>query len=224
MFVLNLKSAHWPPQTIYHHRERPCCFLVTILLAVLGSGCESRVKLIVHNCFQGVFQNILLVQNGALPFTFPQMLSMFSETYQGFKFMPLVTFSHVLFFLVIVLYGTDSEISTPMKIICFHILALINKAAMNIGVHVSFLINGFFPRYIPRRGLLRHSFIFLVFWEPSILFAQWLHQFTFPPTVFEVSLFSTSSPTFVICLLDGSHSDGFEMIAHCDFSLHLSGG
>ena len=145
MFVLNLKSAHWPPNTIYHHRERPCCFLVTILLAVLGFGCESRVKLIVQNCFHGVFQNILLVQNGALPFTFPQMLSMFSETYQGFKFMPLVTFSHVLFFLVIVLYGTDSEISMPMKITCFQILALVNKALWTLGCMYLFKLMVFFP-------------------------------------------------------------------------------
>ena len=28
-------------------------------------------------------------------------------------------------------------------------------------------------------------------------FSQWLHQFTFPPTVHKGSLFSTSSPTFV---------------------------
>ena len=224
MFVLNLKSAHWPPHTIYHHRERPCCFLVTILLAVLGFGCESRVKLIVQNCFHGVFQNILLVQNGALPFTFPQMLSMFSETYQGFKFMPLVTFSHVLFFLVIVLYGTDSEISMPMKITCFQILALVNKALWTLGCMYLFKLMVFFPGIYQEEDCCVIVLYFWFFWEPSILFAQWLHQFTFPPTVFEVSLFSTSSPTFVICLLDGSHSDGFEMIAHCDFSLHLSGG
>ena len=28
---------------------------------------------------------------------------------------------------------------------------------------------------------------------------QWLHQFTFPPTVQEDSLFSTSSPAFIVC-------------------------
>ena len=36
---------------------------------------------------------------------------------------------------------------------CFHVLAIVNNAAMNIGVHVSFLIRGFvFAGYMSRRG------------------------------------------------------------------------
>ena len=37
------------------------------------------------------------------------------------------------------------------------------------------------------------------------------------------SLFSTSSPTFIVCILshDG-HSDGCEVISHCSFDLHFS--
>ena len=37
---------------------------------------------------------------------------------------------------------------------CFHVLAIVNSAAMNIGVHVSFQISVFvFFRYIPRSGI-----------------------------------------------------------------------
>ena len=50
----------------------------------------------------------------------------------------------------------------------------------------------------------------LVFEKSPYCFPQWLYQFTFPPIVYEGSLFSTSSPTFVICdLFDDSHSDRF---------------
>ena len=35
---------------------------------------------------------------------------------------------------------------------CFHVLAIVNSAAMNIGVHVSFLIM-VFSRYMPRSGI-----------------------------------------------------------------------
>ena len=51
------------------------------------------------------------------------------------------------------------------------------------------------------------------------VFPQWLHQFVFAPTVYEGSLFSTSSPTFVICAL---FDDRYEVISHYDFDLHFS--
>ena len=45
---------------------------------------------------------------------------------------------------------------------------------------------------------------------------------TFPPTVYEGSLFSISSPTFVICVLfHDSHSDRCEEISHCGFDLNF---
>ena len=55
---------------------------------------------------------------------------------------------------------------------CFHILAVVNSAAVNIGVHVSFwIIFFFFPGYMPRVGLQGHMVaLFLVFKGTSILF------------------------------------------------------
>ena len=94
---------------------------------------------------------------------------------------------------------------------CFQILAAVSNAVMNIEVHVSFHISAFiFFGYIPRSGIAGSycSSIFHFFQKPPYYFPQWLPQFTFPPTAYEDSLFSTSLPTFVICVLfDAVHSD-----------------
>ena len=48
------------------------------------------------------------------------------------------------------------------------------------------------------------------------VFHSGLHYFTFPLTVYESCLFSTSLPKFVICIpFNDSHSDGCQMIFHC---------
>ena len=67
----------------------------------------------------------------------------------------------------------------------------------------------FFFKHIPRSGIGRSygSSVFN-FWDPPYCFPQWLHQFTFPSLVCESSLFSTSLPICVLCVLfDDSHSD-----------------
>ena len=43
--------------------------------------------------------------------------------------------------------------------------------------------------------------IFHFFEEPLYCIPQWLHHFTFPRTVYQVSSFSTSLPTFVVFCL-----------------------
>ena len=63
---------------------------------------------------------------------------------------------------------------------------------MNIGVHASFQISVFvFFRYIPRSGIAESygSSIFSFFEERPYCFPQWLHQFTFQPTVYKGSVF-----------------------------------
>ena len=49
---------------------------------------------------------------------------------------------------------TTSSLSSPlwMNTDCFHVLAIVNRAAMNTGVHVSFQIM-FFSGYMPRSGI-----------------------------------------------------------------------
>ena len=64
--------------------------------------------------------------------------------------------------------------------------------------------------------------LFLIFKGSSMLFSEWLHQFTFPPTVYEGFFFSTSSPILIICcFFDNSHSDRCEVISHCGFDLYF---
>ena len=96
---------------------------------------------------------------------------------------------------------------------------------MNIGVHVSFLISVFiFFEYIPRSGIAgSYGNSIFSFEEPPYCFPQWLHQLTFPPTMWEGSIFSTPSLTFVICrLFNDGHSDWCEVVPHCSFDLHFS--
>ena len=53
---------------------------------------------------------------------------------------------------------------------CFHVLAIINSAAVNIGIHVVSFSSDFLGVYAPAVGLLGHMVVsFLVFQGISIL-------------------------------------------------------
>ena len=55
--------------------------------------------------------------------------------------------------------------------ICFHVLVIVNSAAMNIEVHVFFVLE-FCLDICPGVALLDHMVIlFFIFWETSILFS-----------------------------------------------------
>ena len=105
----------------------------------------------------------------------------------------------------------------------FHILAIVNNAAVNNcykQLIFELVLLVFLGKY-PKVKLLDHMLV-LLFWEPPYCFPQWPYQFISLPPVHKGSPFTRSSPPLVVSsLFDESHSDRCEVISHCGFDVHL---
>ena len=104
---------------------------------------------------------------------------------------------------------------------CFHVLALVNSAAMNIGVHVSFWIIGF-SGYMPRSGIaVSYDSSTFCSLKISILFFIMVISIYIPTNSVEGLIFSAPAPVFIFCrYFNDGLSDQCEVIPHCNFDLH----
>ena len=84
----------------------------------------------------------------------------------------------------------------------FHVLAMVNNAAVNMRVHISLQDDNFVSfRYISRSGVDGSQGSFKFLRNLHTLFSQWLHQFGFPPTMHKVFLFFSHTHQYLLSLV-----------------------
>ena len=131
-------------------------------------------------------------------------------------------YTHTHTHIYIYIKNTSLFIHLLMDTVCFCILATVNNAAMNIGVHIFLQIIVFVFWIYAQGGVARLFGSSIKFCAKApYCFPKW-HQNLFSYQLCEGSLLSTSSLAFVICVLfDDNHFDRCEVIFHCGFDFYF---
>ena len=106
-----------------------------------------------------------------------------------------------------------------------HVLAIVNSAAMNIRMYMSFWTKPHFPPDMcPGVGWLDHMVtLFLVFCGTSLLCSVVVVPVYIPTSGAGGFLFPTPSLAFFVYRrFNDGHSDWCEVVPHCSFDLHVS--